>query len=325
VIKMSTQEGVNITPIKRKCESLETEITKAEFLEKAFRNEYVQKRMRESMRENVIASVVPTMGEIQTRVLEAAYDAQIGRQLVWLVDTQEPKVRFPKTVTGRAGRIKDGVPPLLLGSDPTYVDIDANIEIGVRVAYSKSAVEDIIPQIKNQIETESGYAIGVAELVEVKAILDGIAVGNLAGRAAQAPATPNKFAYADVLTLYNALDKENKIKPGSKIICALHPDQLYDSLLSDDKFINANYKTAVELNLPGAIAMDTFGITFIRSTGMTAATVYMLVVDRALGFPLRREVTVDPFTKDLLTGYDATQRFGCSALDTYAVAKMTSC
>ena len=314
-----------MTPIRRRCESLETEISKEAFLEKAFKNTYVQRVIKESLKENVIASVAPTLGEIQARVLGAAYAAQIARQLVWQVDTTEPKERFYKTVTGIAGRIKDGVPPLLLGSDPTYIDIDANIELGTRVSYTKSALEDISPPVKARIEQDAGKACGVAELVEVKAILDGIAAGSLAGGAAQTPATANKFVYADVLTLYGALDKENKIEEGGNIICVIHPDQLYDALLSDLAFINSQYKTAVELKLPGAISMDALGITFVRSAGMTATTAYMLVVDRAIGFPLRREITIDPFTKDLLTGFDATERFGVAALDTKSVAKMTGC
>lgn len=312
-------EGVEINKLKRFCETLETDLKRADFIESARGNSYVRKVMREML----FNDVAPTLGEISQQVLEGAYAAQVARQICWVFETTEPKVRLYKIGTGKAARLAQGVPPSLFGPKPAYIDIDVDIELGTRVEYTLSTLEDTPRSVQRQVERDAGLALAVEETKEVEAVLDAIQAGDLAGGNTQSPGTSNKFVYTDVLTLLKALDSEGYYKAGSKIVCVANPESFYDALLSDEKFINSVYYTSAQLKLPGAISQDAYGITYYASSLIDAGDVYLINADYAIALVIRRDVTVRPFETTVTSGFDALERIGIAVLNSKAVAKMT--
>ncbi|MEM3424626.1 MAG: phage major capsid protein [Thermoproteota archaeon] len=311
---------VEIKKIRRFCESLETDLKRSEFVNELCHNTYVRKVMNEML----FNDVAPAVGEIATAVLEGAYPAQVSRQICRVYETTQPKVRIFKTTGGKAARIAQGVPPPLFGPTPTYIDIDVNIELGTRVEYTLSAIEDTPRSVQRQIEADAGQVLAVAETQEVENVLDNIPTSDLAGGNTQSPGTSNKFTYDDVLKLLKVLDGEGYYKRGSRIVCVMNPESLYDALLSDDKLIKSIYKTAVELNLPGRpIVQDSFGITYFASSVIDAGDVYLINADYAIALVIRRDISVRPFETTVTSGFDALERIGIGVLNTKAVAKMT--
>jgi len=305
---------------KRFCESLESDLQKADFVQEALRTAYIKKIMKEY----ILNDAAPALGAVADRVSQGFYTSALGRKLCWVVETDQPKVRFYKVLKGSAGRIAQGTPPALLAGAPTYVDISADIELGTRIDYSMATFEDTPPDVKNQVEIDGGRALGVAETAVIKAVLDAIAAADLAGGAVQSPATANKFVFADAMMLLGKLLQEGAVITGSTYVCAMHPNQWADALSSDAAFINSQYKTAAELaGWPNAVSQDVFSIIYIVSADFTDATVYLLNVDYAMGFPVRRAPSVKPWEQQLLTGVDIHERIGCGVVNSKAVAKMT--
>ncbi|MEM3389636.1 MAG: hypothetical protein QW491_09525 [Thermoproteota archaeon] len=311
---------VEVKKIRRLCETLETDLEKPDFKEALGKNSYVKQVMKEMLYNDA----APAVAEMQRTVLEGAYPAQIARQICWTVETTSPTVRFYKVAAGKAVKITQGSVVPLFGPTPQYVDIPANIELGTRVEYSLSAIEDTPRGVQQQVERDAGRILGVAETQEVENVLDSISSSDLAGGSTISPKTSNQLVYDDVLKLLKALDQEGYYKPGSRIVCVMNPESLYDALLADDRFIHSQYKTAVELNLPGRpVAQDVFGITYFTSNVIDVGDVYMLNADYAIGLVIRRDITVRPFETTVTSGFDAIERIGVGVINTKAVAKMT--
>jgi len=316
---MSESDEIKVTTTKRYCETLEGELQKPAFVEKAKENTF----FKHLMKEYLLSDVAPLLGEVQRRVLEGAYSANIARQLAWVIETNQPKVRAYKLAKGAAGRVVEGAPPALLGPKPEYVDIDVNIELGVRVAVSRSFLEDSPPGILERMSYDAGMAVAEAELTEFEAHIDAITESTLAGGAAQSPGTGTKFVFTDYLKLLKVVDAGNYYKVGSRMVCVMNPESLYDALLADALWIDSRYRTSVELNLPGAVAQDIFGVTFFRSNIIDSGDVWLLNADYGIGMALRRDLTIDPFEDSRQTGFDVTERFGFKTLVSKAIAKMT--
>jgi hypothetical protein len=310
---------VEVKKIRRFCETFDDDLKNVSYLEQARRSSYVKKVMKEMLYNDV----APALGEIQATVLEGAYPAQIARKICWVIETTAPTARIFKVQAGTAAKLAQGVPPPLLGPKPTYVDVAANIELGTRVEYSLSFLEDTPRGVLRQLEKDAGLAIATAELEEVEKVLDAISASDLAGGATLSPGTANKLVYTDVLNALSKIDAEGYYKPGSNIVCVMNPESLYDALLSDDKFINSNYKTAVTLNMPGAFSMDVYGITYFASSKIDTGDVYVMNADYALALVIRRDITVKPFETTVSSGFDAVERIGIGVLNTKAIAKIT--
>jgi len=310
---------VEIKKIRRFCETFEEDLKNQSYIEQARKNTYVRKIMKEML----YSDVAPAVGEIEATVLEGAYPAQIARQICWVVETTAPSVRIFKTLPGTAAKIAEGVPPPLLGPKPTYIDVYPNIELGTRVEYSLTFIEDAPRGVLRQIERDAGLALAVAETEEVEKVLDNISASDLAGGATVTPKTAGKLVYEDILSALSKIDAEGYYKPGSRIVAVMNPESLYDALLADDKYINANYKTAVMLNMPGAFSQDVYGITYFASSKIDSGDVYLMNADYAVALVIRRDITVRPFETTVSSGFDAIERIGIGVLNTKAIAKIT--
>lgn len=302
------------------CESLDGDLAKPGILERYTRTPWVKRYLKEGLYKDA----APILGEMEARVSEAVYGNAVGRNLAWVVPTNTPSVRFYKTTAGVAERLAEGVPPPLLGPKPSYTDVSADYEIGTRVSFSLSAIEDMPLAVRQQLEVDAGKALAAAETDLIEAVIGAIAHADLAGGDEWTAVNVGHFAYADVLTLYGYLDAEGYVKDGDTLVCAMNPAQAVDQLLKDTEFINSTYKTAAELgSLPGAFSMSAFNILFVKSSLLTAATTYLINPKYALGMPVRREPTVIPWETSVTSGFDVVERFGLGSINTKAVARMS--
>jgi len=303
----------------RKCETIDSLLKDPRFLEKNSNSPFV----RALMKEFIFPDAAAALGEYNRQVIEAARYAAIARDACWLVETDQPKVRFPRFKAGTPTKRAPGAQPMILGSSLDYVDVDVNpYEWNAAQEWDRVSLEDTPGGVLTGVGRQLVEDVYYLENSEYITKLGGISAGNLAGGGAQSPVNANKFAYADVLTLLNVLWGEGW-SPLTQFVCILNPAQATDTLLQDDKFINANYLTAGIDKQTGAIG-KVFNVKFLVSPHVTAGTVYIHTWF-AVGFPLRRDVVVDSYEleRKIGAGVIAASRGGIGILQSKAVAKMT--
>jgi len=313
------EEVLKLVKGQGKCETIETLLKDPQFAAKLPNNPFMQALIREF----VFPDAAAALGSYNAQAIAAAHYAAIAREACWTVPTSQPKVRFPKFTAGKATKRAAGAQAVILGSKFSYVDVDVNtFDWDASQEWDRITAEDTPAGVLSGVGEYLALDVLSQETAEYIEKLNGISASDLASGAALSPAGAGHFAYADVLTLLNAIWGEGW-KPNTRSICVLNPAQATDSLLNDDKFINANYLTAGIDKQTGAIG-ELFNVKFLVSPHVTAGTVY-LHTWFAVGFALRRDIVFDPYTLEraIGAGVRASSRGGFGILQSKAVAKMT--
>jgi hypothetical protein len=122
------------------------------------------------------------------------------------------------------------------------------------------------------------------------------------------------------VNLHNAVRSEN----WRPTVLAVNETQLHQ-LLTDDKFIHAQYLPAGQTDLDQATISNVLGMRVQASTLVPNGTAYAIDTRVASVMLLRRDVTVDDWEdiKNGKYGVRATTRFGIGILRSNAIAKMT--
>ncbi len=122
------------------------------------------------------------------------------------------------------------------------------------------------------------------------------------------------------MNLHNAVRSEN----WRPTVLAVNETQLHQ-LLTDDKFIHAQYLPAGQTDLDQATISNVLGMRVQASTLVPNGTAYAIDTRVASVMLLRRDVTVDDWEdiKNGKYGVRATTRFGIGILRSNAIAKMT--
>ncbi|MEM7820412.1 MAG: hypothetical protein QW761_02330 [Candidatus Aenigmatarchaeota archaeon] len=301
---------------KRICETIDDIIARTD--KNVLENNTLLRRLK---KEFLYPDAAAALGEYNTEAIEAARHAAVARKVAWVVETDQPKVRFPRFVKGYPVKREPGqTSTIAAGSKITYVDVDVDIEAYAEQVVDRVTVEDTPASILRRLGPQLVEDVYYQETSDLIAVLDTISSSNLAGGAAQSPSSAGAFQYVDFLTLLSALEGEGW-NPGIRKTLLFNPAQFYDKLASDDKFINSNYQTATLDPETGALGRI-FNTQFIPTGAVTAGTVYLLTWF-AVGMPLRRDATIETFEeKNGVTVY-ASSRYGMKVLVTKAVAKMT--
>jgi hypothetical protein len=260
------------------------------------------------------------LGEVNRIVVEAAQPDLVGRQLVWVVETKETKVRFPLAKRGRAYRKGEGAPVIVAGEHYDYVDVDTDIELQATAEYSRSFLEDASWDVVARLTAEVGRSIARRESEEILSLLTGLSPTSLAGGGEHTG--DGTFTYTDVLELARRVWAEDFGKEG--LVCVVHPNQAAE-LLNDDRFTSALYFGEALDKERGWFARDVLGISFLKTTLIADGTVLMVDPKVAVGMALRRDLVTETYenTRDQVYGVVGTTRFGLGVLRSRAVARGT--
>ncbi len=285
--------------------------------EEAMRNALYRRVMKEAL----LSDVAGALGRVHDTVWEAAKPATIGREIITVVPTKEPLVRFPKARLGKAYIVGETAPPEGPERYET-TDVRADLEIAAKAEFSQRFIEDASWNVMEHQIAELGRSIAELETEKVYELYNSIADSDLAGGSPLSPETANTLSWNDVVALWSAVKGED-FNPD---VLVLHPDQ-YADLWKDDKFIHSFYwgeQADVSRGILGGLYL---GMRIVVSTKCASGTAFAIDSKAAAAMIVQRELITEPYQRpdELLHGCIASERIGLGVLRSRAVAKMTGC
>jgi len=283
-------------------------------LEKASTNRFIQYWKKHTLQQSDAGAI----GEVSRVIVEAALPELVGREMCWVVETTENKVRFPKAKKGKAqARIVGGTGAVeIIPERMEFQDIEADTEIISPAAYTDSYLEDAAwPAVRKATE-ECGRAVAEKETEIIVEKFDAIPDSELAG----VVTLSNPMTAANLTDIITLVRKED-FKP-DKVF--MNPAQ-FGELKKDSNFID-DLRWGESLDKErGEMARMIDGTRIFISTKINQPNVYAIDSRYACGLVIRRDLIIEPFDKrdQLLSGVIASSRIGVGILRTKAIAKGT--
>ena len=288
--------------------------------EKVVSHPFFKRYAEVGVKEGLFSDMVGALGRMHDTLVEAAYPELIGRNIINVRPTTETLERFPLDAKAVAYLYAEGGATRLSGKKVSTVDITTDILAEAAEEWSREFVEDATWNVMDNMVEKVGRALGEKETEKILALYGAISASDLAGGAAidQGGAAMD---WSAVLKLHNAVRGEN----WRPTVLVVHETQLHQ-LLSDDKFIHAQYLPSGQTNIEQGVVTSVLGMKVQASTLVTNGTAYAVDTRVAAVMLLRRDVTVEDWEepKTGKFGVRATTRFGLGVLRSKAVAKMTN-
>ena len=272
------------------------------------------------VREGLFSDAVSAIGRLHDTLVQAAYPEMVGRGIITVRPTTEAMERFPLDEKAVAYRYAEGAATRLSGKKNTTVDVYTNVLAEASEEWTREFLEDATWNVMDSMVEKVGISLGEEETNRVIALYGAIADADLAGGAPinQGGAAMN---WNGLVKLHNAVRGEN----WRPTVLAVNEVQLHQ-LLTDDKFIHAQYLPAGQTDLEQGTVTSVLGMKVQASTLVPNGTAYALDTRVASVMLLRRDITVEDWEdiKNGKYGVRATTRFGVGVLRSKAIAKMTN-
>jgi len=272
------------------------------------------------VKEGLFSDSAAAIGRMHDTLVQSAYPEMIGRNIITVMPTTEAMERFPLDEKTVAYKYAEGTATRLSGTKNGLADIYTNILAESSEEWTREFLEDATWNVMNSMVEKVGRALGEEETNRIIALYGSIIDADLAS----GDALDQDGAAMDwqaVVNLHNAIRAENW-KP---TVLAINETQLHQ-LLTDDKFIHAQYLPAGQTDLEQATVTSVLGMRVQASTLVPNGTAYAIDTRIASAMLLRRDVTVEDWEdiKNGKYGVRATTRFGIGILRSNAIAKMTN-
>jgi HK97 family phage major capsid protein len=272
------------------------------------------------IREGLFSDSTAALGRLHDTLVQAAYPEMIGRDIITVMPTTEPMERFPLDEKAVAYRYAESSATRLSGRKNGTADVYTNILAESSEEWTREFLEDATWNVMNTMVDRVGRALGEEETNRIIALYGSVADADLAGGQ---PINQSNAAlnWAGLVKLHNALRAENW-KP---TVLAVNEVQLHQ-LLSDDKFIHAQYLPSGQTDLEDGTITSVLGMRVQASTLVPNGTAYAIDTRVASVMLLRRDIVVEDWEdiKNGKYGVRATTRFGIGVLRSNAIAKMTN-
>jgi len=283
------------------------------FIEKARGNAMVQRALKEYVTNDISGA----LGRIYDVAIEAAKKMAVGRDIIWVIPTQETSVRFFKAKRGKMWPINQG-PPLQTPERFTTKDINVNKEYGYDALFSQSYLEDVPFNVIERAIKDAAQLVEENLTSDIVALYEGISAANLAGGAEISAGTGGTLAWKDLVNAWTAAKKAGHVPD----VALLHPDQVAD-LWNDDKFIHSFYFGDKVDVTRGVLGETYLGFRIVESDLCTATKVHLIDTTKAAALLMRRDLTTQPYEEKLAQGIITTIRYGLGTLREDAVARIT--
>jgi HK97 family phage major capsid protein len=287
---------------------------------KASVHPFLKRYCEVGIQEGLFSDSVGAVGRLHDTLVQAAYPEMIGRNIITVMPTTEAMERFPLDETAVAYRYAEGAATRLSGKKNSTVDIYTNALSESAEEWTREFLEDATWNVLDSMVEKVGRALGEEETETILALYGNVADADLAGGAAisQSNAAMN---WNGLVKLHNAVRKEN----WRPTVLAVNETQLHQ-LLTDDKFIHAQYLPSDQTNLEQGSIGSVLGMRVQTSTLVPNGTAYAVDTHVASVMLLRRDITVEDWEdiKNGKYGVRATTRFGVGILRSNAIAKMTN-
>ena len=272
------------------------------------------------VREGLFSDSVNAIGRLHDTLVQAAYPEMIGRSIITVRPTTEAMERFPLDEKAVAYRYAEGAATRLSGRKNSTVDVYTNVTAEASEEWTREFLEDATWNVMDSMVEKVGRALGEEETNQIIALYAAIDNADLAGGEPidQGGAAMN---WNGLVKLHNAVRSEN----WRPTVLAVNEVQLHQ-LLSDDKFIHAQYLPSGQTDLEQATVTSVLGMRVQASTLVPNGVAYALDTRVASVMLLRRDITVEDWEdiKNGKYGVRATTRFGMGILRSKAIAKMTN-
>jgi len=272
------------------------------------------------VREGLFSDAVSAIGRLHDTLVQAAYPEMIGRSAITVRPTTEAMERFPLDEKAVAYRYAEGAATRLSGKKNTTVDVYTNVLAEASEEWTREFLEDATWNVMDNMVEKVGRSLGEEETNRIIALYGAIADADVAGGAPinQGGAAMN---WNGLVKLHNAVRGEN----WRPTVLAVNEVQLHQ-LLTDDKFIHAQYLPAGQTDMEQGTVTSVLGMRVQASTLVPNGTAYALDTRVASVMLLRRDITVEDWEdiKNGKYGVRATTRFGVGVLRSKAIAKMTN-
>jgi len=284
--------------------------------QKAMANPFFQRVMKEAL----LSDSSLALGKVHDAVIEAALPELVGRELVQIIETEEPFLRIFKAKKGKAYRSAQLSTTWVTGESYETQDVKADKEIRAIAEFTKRFLEDAKWPVMERQAKEVGRAIGEMETTEIKDIYEAISASDLASGAEISATTPGTLAYGDVLKAWKAVKAENF----NPTVLAVSPNKAGD-LWDDDKFIHSFYFGELQDKERGIFGSSILGFKVVVSSILPDNRAHMIDVKNASVMLLRRDIMIEPYgdLKNDAYGIVASERIGLAVLRTKAVARVT--
>ncbi len=271
--------------------------------------------------ESITSSMLGAVARIHDTIVEAAQPNLIARQLVQVIKTSDPVVRFPRAKRARAYKSAELAQVWITGEKYEVQDVKADLEIRAAAEWTRKFLEDAPWSVLERQAAELGRAVGLLETEEVVGMFMRIPEDELAGGSEISVINSGKLGYEDVVNARKAVLKE-----------MFHPDCLLVSvsreadLWKDDKFIHSFYFGEAADKQRGVLG-SFLGLELIIDNSGSVPDDKALIIDRkAAGILLiRRDLTISSYEtmKDEVYGVMASERIGVDILRSKAVARIS--
>jgi len=292
--------------------------------EQAWKDSFVGKArgnvlFQRTMKEYVLSDVSQALGKVYDLAIEAAKKRAVGRDLIRVVPTTSPKVRFYLSKRGAVWRVSDG-PPLQTPEHFEATDVNVSYEYGYDALFSQAYLEDVPFDVIERAVQDAVQLLEEQLTKDVVASYEGIAAGDLAGGAEISAGSAGTLAWADLVKAWNAVRKAG-YKPD---VAMIHSDQVAD-LWNDDKFIHSFYfGDGVDVRL-GVLGETYLGFKIVETDLCTAGKAHLIDTSKAAVLLLRRDILTQPYEERLSQGVICTIRYGLGTLRKDAVARIVNC
>lgn len=279
---------------------------------------FLKRYCEAGIREGLFSDATGALGRLHDTLVQAAYPEMIGRSIITVRATTEAMERFPLDEKAVAYRYAEGAATRLSGRKNSTVDVYTNILAEASEEWTREFLEDATWNVMDNMVEKVGRALGEEETNRIIALYNAIADEDLAGGA---PISNGGAAmnWNSLVKLHNAVRSEN----WRPTVLAVNEVQLHQ-LLSDDKFIHAQYLPAGSTDMEQGTVTSVLGMRVQASTLVPNGTAFAIDTRVAAVMLLRRDVTVEDWEdiKNGKYGVRATTRFGLGVLRSKAVAKM---
>ncbi len=287
---------------------------------KASVHPFLKRYCEVGVREGLFSDAVGALGRLHDTLVQAAYPEMIGRGIITVRPTTEAMERFPLDEKAVAYRYAEGAATRLSGKKNTTADVYTNVLAEASEEWTREFLEDATWNVMDNMVEKVGRALGEEETNRILALYGAVADADLAGGA---PINQGGAAmdWSGLVKLHNAVRSEN----WRPTVLAVNEVQLHQ-LLTDDKFIHAQYLPAGQTDLEQGTVTSVLGMRVQASNLVPNGTAYALDTRVASVLLLRRDITVEDWEdiKNGKYGVRATTRFGVGILRSKAIAKMTN-
>ena len=288
-----------------------------DFVQKARGNALYQRVMREG----VLSDMSQALGQVHDVAVEAAKKMAVGREIIWVVPTDQPLRRFYMAKRGAVYRVGE-TGGLEASERFSKVDIDLDYEYAYDACFTQSYIEDVPFPVLQRTIADGAQLLEEALTSDVLALYEGVAAGGLAGSAEISAANSGTLAWADLVKAWTAVKKEG----WTADVCVVHPDQLAD-LWSDDKFIHSYYfGDSIDLER-GVLGSTYLGFRIVETDLATPAKCHLMDSRMAAACLMRRDIMTQPYEVpvEMREGVLLSMRYGLGTLRTTAIARIVSC